>query len=156
MCLEQLKSDLATKQFRSVLKVMQATNASSPVYLLPEDLTAAHFTSAKYVIVTRQDLRRYLRQFLASLYCYNQMRRQGMFQDFEFMVALRFKTISLCYNHSIFAEPVEGYPKYHDKLHFFAAMNGIKHLYWGAVGFIQWLGYVHLRHVTQRVFSALH
>lgn len=122
--LAQLASDLLSKPFKAILKVMQQANAITPIYLMPEDLTAANFTKDKYVSVSRgdleavftpmgyefeytavqQDLRRYLRHFLASMYCYNQLRRQNAFADFEFLVALRFRTISLCYSHSIFAD----------------------------------------------------
>lgn len=34
-----------------------------------------------------------------------------MFVGFEFLVAAKFKTISLCFNHSVFAEPVRHQPQ---------------------------------------------
>ena len=126
LCLAQLATDLSSKQFRCIMKIMQQTNDYTPIYLLPDDFTAATYCSEKYVklsgddleflftpinatleyTATQQDLRRYLKQFLAAMYCYNMMRRQRMFKSFEFLVALRFKTVSLCYNSSIFADPV--------------------------------------------------
>lgn len=151
MCLTQLATDLNSKQFRCVMKIMQQTNRLTPVWLITDDLTAAAYNSDKYVKLSsndidmifqpichkteysavQQDLRRYIRHWLAAMYCYNQLRRQRMFDEFKFMVALRFKTISLFYNTSVFAEPVPGLLQYHDKLHYFAALNNMKHTYWG-------------------------
>lgn len=97
LCLTQLATDLNSKPFRCILKLMQQTNDRSPIYLLSDDLTAATYTSDKYVKLSRaevdaifaplhaqqeytavqQDLRRYLRQFLAAMYCYNQASYQS-------------------------------------------------------------------------------